>query len=77
MAPPDSNDAVTAQKLAQKLLCPAVICDVGWFGGYPTLRFANETIPNEIWLSMGGGFALAPSADLPSVLTFRQRSLLS
>jgi hypothetical protein len=77
MEPPEVTDVEVAQKLAWEFLLSSFVCDVGWFGGNPTLRFANENIPNEVWLSMCGGFAVTPSPDLPATLTHRQRSLLS
>jgi hypothetical protein len=57
-------------------LLPSFVCDVGWFGGNPTLRFSNKNVPNEIWLSMPGGFQIIPSPDLPETRTRRQRDLL-
>jgi hypothetical protein len=71
-----NDDCELAQSLARNLLLPSFVCDVGWFGGNPTLRFSSKNVPNEIWLSMPGGFQIIPSPDLPEMLTPRQRDLL-
>jgi hypothetical protein len=71
-----SRDSEIAQPLANELLCPSFVCDLGLFGALPTLRFANNRLGIEVWFSIEGGFQLSPSPDLPIGLTSRQRDLL-
>jgi hypothetical protein len=40
------------------------------------LRFANNNLGIEVWLSIEAGFRLDPPPDLPSGLTSRQHDLL-
>jgi hypothetical protein len=71
-----NDENVIAQSLARNLLLPSFVCDIGWFGGNPTLRFSSKNVPNEIWLSMPGGFRIIPLPGLPETRTARQRDLL-
>ena len=70
------DDYEIAQDLARHLLLSSFVCDIGWFGGNPTIRFSSDNAPSEIWLSMPGGFEVIPSPVLPEVLSPRQRDLL-
>lgn len=58
------------------LLVPSWICDIGLFGGLATLRFANDSRPKELWLSVDCDLSVEPKPTLPSNLTERQESLL-
>jgi hypothetical protein len=67
---------VVAQNATVGLLVPSWICDIGFFGGLATLRFANNTRPGELWLSVDCDLAVEPKPTLPSNLTERQKTLL-
>lgn len=69
-------DVVAATALATELLLPSFIADLGYFGGTPTLRFANNQLNVEVWLSIDASFSLQPTPSLPLALTPRQRDLL-
>ena len=71
-----NEDCDRAQSFARELLVPSFVCDFGWFGGHPILRFSNKNFPNEVWLGMSGGFQVTPSPVLSETLTSRQRDLL-
>lgn len=71
----DSGPAA-ANALAAELLLPSFVADLGYFGGAPTLRFANNQLGIEVWLSMHAPFELIPPPGLPPGLTERQQNLL-
>lgn len=71
------SDLVTTNALAAELLLPSFVADFGYFGGAPTLRFANNQLGIEVWLSIAAPFELIPPPELPAGLTERQRNLLA
>jgi hypothetical protein len=71
-----NTDLEAAQTLANELLCSSFVCDLGLFGARSTLRFANNNLGIEVWLSIEAGFRLDPPPELPSGLTSRQHDLL-
>lgn len=81
MADPSSSriefpSALAAQTATSRLLVHSCICDVGIFGGLATLRFANDALPKEIWLSVDCDLTVDPMPILPSDLSRRQEELL-
>jgi len=68
--------ALAAQTATSRLLVPSFICDIGIFGGLATLRFANDALPKEIWLSVDCDLTVDPMPILPSDLSRRQEELL-